>query len=231
MFNDINNAHSSISRCFTSFYHPPHFVHETTLQNTPTAEDLFDPVAYLNDAGVVNSFKVALEKTRHHLSEGADAAAKLKYEDMTYHFQVGTQLLMALFDGLAVYVEKKLKTKSTPGNIYWAREKTFSSPEHVGLKQIKERTQERRIEGDITADALRNFAKHYLPWLDLPSGGRGGIDDIRFKRKVVSDGIETVVTSGPVFRGLLHPLFNDARDAVAVLAKLLKKEVVLVEKL
>jgi hypothetical protein len=182
------------------------------------ADDLFDPVAGLNDPGVMASSYTGLDKIRDHLvSLLRETQPGGLHDQMCYHFQVATSLLMALFDGLAVYVEKKLATSPAPGIVYWAGTDTFLDPRFAELKAIREQTADYIIKGGITAKSLRNLAKHYLPRLPL-ADCTGAAWDLRFP-------INSSTKSGPVMKGLLFPLFNDARKACNVLAKHLGQDV------
>jgi hypothetical protein len=82
-------------------------------------EDSFDPVAELNDPGVMASFHTALTRTREHLL-CALREAQPGGKQLCYQFQVGAALLMALLDGIAVYVEKKVAAPPSQGRVYWA---------------------------------------------------------------------------------------------------------------
>ena len=178
------------------------------------AEDLFDPVANLMDAGVVASFHTALVRTREHLVCAAkEAQPGGSHPDLCYHFQVGTMLLMSFLDGLAVYVEKKIAVPTTQQIVYWASHTTFVDPRFSKLRAIQQRTKEYIIKGGITANTLRNFSKHYLPWIKLSDCSENGGWDIRFP-------ITPTDKSGPLLDGLLYPLFNDAVSAYIELANL-----------
>ena len=179
------------------------------------ADDLFDPVAGLNDEGLMRSFHTALDRTRAHLLSALRAAQPGgDHEDMCYNLHVGTSLMMAFFDGLAVYVEKKVACPPAAGPVYWDRPTTFIDPRFAELLAIKERTAERVLKGGISARSLRNFVKHYLPWVRLSGVARGGGEhDVLFPLGRAGD------ASGPVIRGLLFPLFNDARDACVAFGK------------
>ena len=191
------------------------------------ANDLFEPVAGLNDSGLMLSFFTALDRTRVHLLSALKAAQpgggagyaggqQSLHEDMCYNFHVGTSMLMAFFDGLAVYVEKKVAHTSADGSVYWDGHTTFIDSRFAELYQIKQRTTERVLKGGISAKSLRNFVKHYLPWVRLSGMPRGGNEyDILFPLDQAGN------TSGPVLRGLLFPLFNDARDAYIAFGKII----------
>jgi hypothetical protein len=187
------------------------------------AKDLFDPIAGLNEPGVLKSFSYGLDKAREHLI----AAKRLvesggKHEDLCYEFHVGTSLIMSLLDGIAVYVEKKVATPPVAGVVYWASASTFSDPRFAALKVIQQRTCEYIIKGGITVNSLRNFCKHYLPWLPLASCGNDGMMDIRFP-------VDASTRSGPVLRGILFPLFNDARAACMALGGLIGQDVTVIQ--
>ncbi|KAG2440394.1 hypothetical protein HYH02_010283 [Chlamydomonas schloesseri] len=140
------------------------------------------------------------------------------HEELCYEFQVGTALLMSLLDGLAVYVEKKVASPPLAGKVYWESTTTFSDPRFAQLRTIQQRTREYIIKGGITVKSLRNFSKHYLPWLPLASMGSDGAWDIRFP-------VDERTRSGPVLRGILFPLFNDAREACVALGALIGQDV------
>lgn len=182
------------------------------LQN---AGDLFDPVANLNKEGIIHSFHAALTRVREQLILCRTAAQPGgSYEDMCFYFQVATCLVMSFLDGLAVYAEKKLAPCPKPGIVYWASDSTFIDPIFANIRAIQERTKSYIIKGGITANTLRNFAKHYLPWLPIASTDQHqNIWDIRFQ-------IDSTTYTGPVLTGLLFPLFNDAREAYVALAAL-----------
>jgi len=184
------------------------------------ADDLFDPVAGLNDPGVVASFRTGLRHARELLMN-----ARIKaqpggvHEEMCFYFQAGTGLLMALLDGMAVYVEKKVAVPSASGRVCWAGATTFVDPRFATLRAIQRRTTQYVLKGGITANTLRNFSKHYLPWVPLSGHAGDGLFDIMFP-------IDPVTKSGPVLSGLLFPLFplftvNDAREAYLALGRLL----------
>lgn len=130
------------------------------------------------------------------------------------YFQTGTGLLMALLDGMAVYVEKKVAVPPASGRVYWAGATTFIDPRFAALRAIQRRTTDYVIKGGITANTLRNFSKHYLPWVPLSGHAGDGMFDIMFP-------IDPVTKSGPVLSGLLFPLFDDAREAYLALGRLL----------
>jgi hypothetical protein len=178
------------------------------------AEDLFDPVAGLNNPGVMTSFHTGLSRTREHLLNALrEAQPGGNHEMLCYQFQVGTTLLVALLDGMAVYVEKKVATPPLNGRVYWTGAVTFLDPRFAELRAIQQRTTEYIIKGGISVNSIRNLVKHYLPWLPL-SDATGGSWDIRFP-------IDSTHKSGPLLSGLLFPLFNDARDAYAALGRLI----------
>lgn len=186
------------------------------------AQDIFDPIAGMNDPGVMRSFNMGLSRIREHLVDARRAALPSGcHETLCYHFHVGTALLTALLDGMAVYVEKKVAVPGAPGLVYWASETTFIDPRFVELRKIQQRTKEYIIKGGITAQTLRNFAKHYLPWLPLSDATPGGTWDIRFP-------INNTDRTGPILSGLLFPLFNDAREACVAFAQLLGQEPTLI---
>lgn len=149
----------------------------TTTYLLQDATDLFDPIAGLNDMGVIKSFHTGLVRTRGHLLNIKKEACGGSHEEMCYHFHVGASLLMAVFDGMAVYVEKKLSSEPSSGVVYWQGEKTFIDPRFQTLRVIKQRTCDYIIKGGITASSLRNFSKHYLPWLPLSDATSGGVWD------------------------------------------------------
>lgn len=185
---------------------------------------LAEPMAGLNDPGVMRSFHTGLVKAREHLVKLlTEAQPGGSHEMLCYHFQVGTSLLMAILDGMAVFVEKKVAETPTDGNVYWERTNTFLDPRFAELKAIKDRTAEYIIKGGITVNSLRNLAKHYLPWVPL-SDCSGGTWDIRFP-------LTQTDKSGPVIKGLLLPVFNDAVAAYAALGKLINQDVIRVHTL
>ena len=105
------------------------------------AEDLFEPVAALNDPGVMASFRTGLCYTRQLLVKTRTKAQPGGvHEDMCFYFQTGTAQLMALLDGMAVYVEKKIAVPPTSGRIYWANANTFLDPRFQDLRVIQQRT-------------------------------------------------------------------------------------------
>lgn len=186
------------------------------------AEAMFDTVAGLNDSGVIGSFDLALRRIREHAvvalreAEGGDHAA------LCYHFHAAASLLMATLDGLAVYVEKKVQDPPTKGVVYW--HSAFVDPRFRALRAIRDRTNAYIIKGGIDARALRNIAKHYLPWVHLAAiDPTSGTYDVMFP---TGQG-----RSGPVLRGLLVPLFNDACAAVRELGALIDQPVPCVHEL
>lgn len=184
---------------------------------TQDAANLFEPIAGLNNAGIMASFFNGLSKTREYLMQALEEAhSDGKYEDLCHHFQMGTSTLMAILDGLASYIEKKVKSPPKPGLVYWASSTTFIDPRFSEIRTIQQRTNDYILKGGITANTLRNFSKHYLPWLPLADNANG-MWDIRFP-------IDSCNKSGPIFSGLLFPLFNDAVDAYIALGKLLSVE-------
>lgn len=178
---------------------------------------MFDAVAGLNDAGVISSFHTALRHTREHVVSAMREAQGDDHAAMCYHFHVGTSLLMATLDGLAVYVEKKVQDPPARGVVYW--HKAFVDPRFSALLAIRDRTNNYIIKGGIDVHALRNFAKHYLPWVRLAAVDTASAQyDIMFP-------VGATEKSGPVLRGLLVPLFNDACAAVRELGALIGQPV------
>eukprot|EP00798_Chlamydomonas_sp_ICE-L_P031020 gene31020-7114_t len=184
------------------------------------AGDLFEPVAGLNDPGVMRSFFNAL---RHIRAAAAAALPGDSQDDLCYNFHTGTALLVALLDGIAVYVEKKIQDPPADGDVYWDRDRTFLDPMFAELRAIKERTTEYIIKGGVTANTLRNFAKHYIPWLRLSDNTYGHWD--------ISFPVNATTRTGPVLRGLLFPLFNDACDACDALGRMLNQAPEAIERL
>ena len=194
---------------------------------TQSAEDLFDPVAGLTDPGVMESFRKGLVHARFHLVEALTLAQPGGiHEDLCYHFQVASCLLTAWLDGIAVYVEKKVAVTPAQGAVYWAANRTFIDPQFAELRAIQQTTNDHIIKGGITINTLRNLAKHYMPWSPLSSAGTGndGGWDIRFP-------IDSVTKSGPVLRGLMFHVFNDAVDAYEAFGRLMGMQVTQVLKL
>eukprot|EP00798_Chlamydomonas_sp_ICE-L_P009306 gene9306-16440_t len=188
------------------------------------AGDLFETVAGLNDPCVIRSFHNALRHIRSHLMAAAAAALPgCSHDDLCYNFQTGTALLVALLDGIAVYVEKKMQVPPASADVYWDRERTFLDPKFAELRAIKERTNENIIKGGVTANSLRNFSKHYIPWLLLSNNTYGHWD--------ISFPVDATTRTGPVLRGLLFPLFNDACDACDELGRLLNQMPEAIERL
>lgn len=170
-----------------------------------------DTVDLVADAGVVvASFHTALRHTRGHV-----VAAMRGDDDVWYHFHVGALLLLATLDGLAVYVEKKVQDPPARGTVHWHT--AFVDPRFSALRAIRDRTSGYIIKGGIDVHALRNLARHYLPWAGVDTRCDTRCDtrsDIMFLA-----GAEQ--KSGPVLRGLLVPLFNDACAAVQELGALI----------
>lgn len=182
------------------------------------AEWLFGDVAGMNTPGVADSFHSALQHTRRHIVEAVRNARTLDHHNLCYNFQAGTSLLMATLDGMAVYVEKCIASPANSGRVYWADERAvFVDPRFQALKEIRDRTNGYIIKGGVDANALRNFSKHYLPWLDVifkdPVTNE---DDILFYIDRTKD-----MRTGPILRGLLFPLFDDACKAYYEIAALL----------
>lgn len=175
------------------------------------AQAMFDSVAGLNDPGVMKSFHLALCRIREHVVAALREAEGSNHALLCDHFHTATSLLTATLDGLAVYVEKKVQEPPAPGVVYWHA--AFTDPRFSALRTIRDRTNNYIIKGGIDTRALRNFAKHYLPWVHLaavdPASGQW---DIMFPTGMTSAGQQD--KSGPVLRGLLVPLFNDACAAV-----------------
>ena len=137
---------------------------------SPNAEWLFGGVAEMNEPGVADSFHSALQHTRKHIVEAVRNARTLDHHNLCYNFQACSSLLMATLDGMAVYVEKCIASPANSGRIYWADERAvFVDPRFQALKEIRDRTNGYIIKGGVDAHALRNFSKHYLPWLDVIS--------------------------------------------------------------
>ncbi len=184
---------------------------------TQSPQDLFEPPAGLNPEGVAKSYHNGLLRAREHIvSLIAEAQPGGSHEKVCYHLQVGTSILMSLFDGLAVYVEKKLSDPPAEGIVHWKGARTFVDPRFADLRMIQQRTEGYIIKGGVTADTLRNFAMHYLPWMPLTDNSSGSWD-IAFPM-----GSSTDTKTGPVIKDLLRPLFNDFCQAYAVLCSLLK---------
>ena len=184
----------------------------------PQATDLFDTVAGLNDQGVSDSFKAALLHVRRHFVEALKYASPGgSHEQLCYNFHIGTSLLMSTLDGVAVYVEIKVKSPPSVGRIYWDRESTFIDPRFFKLRQIREKTSQLIIKGPLDVSAIRNFAKHYLPWVNIASMDSHGNWDIRFP-------LSSTQKTGPVLRGLLFPLFDLACAAYYEMSNLLGQE-------
>lgn len=174
------------------------------------AGDLFGD-QHLNNPGVIASFRRCLSKTREHIVRTIELAnGHGSHEDLCYNFHVGTMLLMSFFDGLAVYVQKKLAPVPTTGIVYWHNATTFSDPMFAELLVIKDRTNNYIITGGVTAATLRNYSKHYLPCLRLPMVVGNGNVDVHFK-------INENQFTGPLIQGLLTPLFNDGVNAYKAL--------------
>lgn len=89
------------------------------------------------------------------------------------------------------------------------------------LKEIRDRTNTYLLKGGINVKAVRNFSKHYLPWLPLPA-----VDPItcQFDIQFYIDSANTI-RSGPILSGLLFPLFNDACDAYREIANLINQRI------
>lgn len=190
---------------------------------TQDAQDMFDAVAGLNDPGVIASFDQALRRVREHVVAAMREAGGDSHTQLCYHFHVGTSLLMATLDGLAVYVEKKVQDPPAGGVVYWRT--AFVDPRFHALRAIRDRTNRLVIQGGIDANALRNFAKHYLPWLHLAAlDPESRMYDIMFPTGSVDEAGQPE-RSGPVLRGLLAPLFNDACEAVRELGALIHQPV------
>jgi hypothetical protein len=181
------------------------------------ATDLFDTVAGLNDQGVSDSFRAALLHVRRHFVDALkDASPGGSHDQLRYNFHIGTSLLMSTLDGLAVYVEMKVKSPPSVERIYWDSESTFIDPRFFKLRQIREKTSQLIIPGSLDVSAIRSVAKHYLPWVNIASMENGNWD-IRFP-------LSSTQKTGPVLRGLLFPLFDLACAAYYELAKLLGQE-------
>lgn len=185
---------------------------------TQSAEDTFVDASQLNSDGVMKAFHHCLTKTRAHIvSAMKNASGDGSYEDLCYNFHVGTMLLMSFFDGLAVYVEKKLAPSPNEAIVYWHASATFHDPKFSELMKIKVRTNEYIIRGGISTATLRNYSKHYLPCLRIPTMLGDGPSDIHFQ-------ITRANGTGPVISGLLKPLFNDAIRAYQALCRLTENE-------
>ena len=91
----------------------------TTTYLLQDATDLFDPIAGLHNMGVIKSFHTGLVRTRGHLLNIKKEACCGSHEEVCYHFHMGASLLMAVFDGMAVYVEKKVSSEPSSGVVYW----------------------------------------------------------------------------------------------------------------
>jgi hypothetical protein len=178
-----------------------------------SADDIFQPLAGLNNEGIAKSYHDGAQRVRLHIVSLIRAAQLGPHEDVCYHFQVGTSLLMSLFDGLAVFVEKKLAAPPIQGIVYWKGAITFIDPRFEKLRIIQQRTNDYIIKGGITTNALRNFVKHYGPWLPLTNNSTGSWD--------IAFYIDHDTKTGPIIKGLLRPLFNDFCEAYVELCALL----------
>jgi hypothetical protein len=97
-----------------------------------------------------------LMRVRHHIVSLSRAVQPGgSHDEECYHFYAGTGLLMSLFDGIAVYVEKK------PG----ARWSNSDFPRFASMRAIQQRTEHYMVEGGVTADTLRDVSRQYLPWI------------------------------------------------------------------
>lgn len=219
---------------------------EPKVAKPPDAMQLFETVGQSKDR-IVEELRRRISKTRSLLLQGRDAMMaayetwdRSKYEEMVGHYTEGTQLLMSTLDGLAVYVETRIVKPPTTGKIYWDGD-VFNGPaededkgeawnasrgdDFKALKEIKDRTEGYGKENGsgLTVRAFRNFAKHYLAFLPMPTLDlRQQIVDVYFPGR---SGATTGLT------GLLFRVFNDAREAVFELARLLDEKVELVEEL
>jgi hypothetical protein len=183
-------------------------------------EDIFGDASQLNNDRIVHAFHHCLTKTREHLVRAIkNASGDGVYEDLCYDFHVGTMLLMSFFDGLALYVEKKLAPSPTEGTVLWHARSTFHDPKFSQLMAIKMRTNAYIIPGGITMATLCNYSKHYLPCLRLTTTYGEGPGDIHFLNTSAS-----ASATGPIISGLLKPLFNDAICAYQEFCRLMKND-------
>ena len=182
-----------------------------------TTDNIFaNASSHLNKEGIIKAFHHCLTKTRTHiLNTKMHASCGGCYEDMCYNFHVGTMLLMSFFDGRAVYVEKTIAQPPSQRNIvYWHDESTFLDPKFSTLKTIRDNTNNYIIRGGIDTHALRNFSKHYIPCLSISTSLGDGPQDIHFH-------INKERVTGPILKGLVFPLFNDAVHAYRELCRLM----------
>ena len=176
----------------------------------------------MNTKGIMAAFDRMLTKIREHLEAARKEAAKgasAEHTQLCYHFQLGTSLLVATLDGLAVYVETKVADRVKPADcdeVTWADQNVFGADNLKALWDIKERTYTYSIGGNVKVSSLRNLSKHFLPLLLTPSTNAKGHWDITLPVNAVGH------PSGPLLSGLLFPLFNDACDAVREVHTLLK---------
>ena len=125
----------------------------------PPPDARVDVVAGIDDPTVMKSYHTALSHIRMHLKAVAIYATTPGYShhDMCYNFHVATSLLIAILDGLALYVEKKLQQPPAEGNVGWDGPATFIDPRFAELRAIKDRTARNIIPGGLTLKALRNL--------------------------------------------------------------------------
>ena len=163
---------------------------------------------------ITNSFYVSLTRIRHQviflLREMLPCG---NYDEMCFSFQTSISLLMACFDAMAIFIEKKIASSPCPDVVFWDNPKTFIDPRFKKLKEIRDRTTEYMLKGGLTFYTLRSMSRYYFPWVPHAEMIDDNVWDIRFT-------IDLYTKSGPVVRDLIIPLFNDACDAYQEICKI-----------
>jgi hypothetical protein len=164
---------------------------------------------------VTMSFYVSLVRIRHQIIFlMREMLPSGNYDEMCFSFQTSLGLLMACFDAMALFTEKKLAPSPCPDIVEWDNPRVFIDPKFKNLKDIRDRTSEYILKGGITMNILRNMSKYYFPWIPHAESIDDNLWDIRFT-------IDLYTKSGPVVRELLVPLYNDACEAYLEVCKLM----------
>lgn len=166
----------------------------------------------VSDAEVVSGFHMGLCHTREHLLLALrHAYPGGSHGEMCYNLHAGVTFLMAIFDGIAMFVETRVAQPPARHLMLWENEEmTFLDPRFAALRAIQVRTNDRII---LHGCAIRReIATIFAPW--------------QVCAEEMDDVWDVHLSSGsrPLMRDLVFPLFNDALEALTVLYGLLGLE-------